>query len=124
MARGGAHKEREAAERRCLVTGETGGKAGLIRFVTGPDGQVVPDILGKLPGRGYYVTAERSVLNEAVKKKVFARGAKAQVTVPDGLIDGIEAQLVKRVTDLIAMARKAGLAIAGFEKVKAALADG
>ncbi len=107
----------------CLVTRDSGPKDGLIRFVTGPDGQVVPDLLGKLPGRGYYVSARRSVLEEAVKKRVFARGAKGPVTVPEGLVDEIDRQLARRVTDLIAMARKAGLAIAGFEKVKAALTN-
>lgn len=86
--------------------------------------QVVPDLMGKLPGRGYYVTADRVLLEEAVAKKVFARGAKAQVTVPEGLVDQVERQLADRVVHLISLARKAGLAITGFEKVKSALADG
>ncbi|MEM9854987.1 MAG: RNA-binding protein [Pseudomonadota bacterium] len=123
MARGGAAKTREAPERRCLVTGETGGKAGLIRFVTGPGGEVVPDVLGKLPGRGYYVSATRPALEQAVAKRLFSKGAKAQVTVPDGLVAEIERQQARRVIDLIAMARKAGLAIAGYEKVRTALAS-
>ncbi|WP_147126603.1 RNA-binding protein [Shimia ponticola] len=123
MTRGGAQKQADGPERMCLVTRDSGPKDGLIRFVTGPDGQVVPDLLGKLPGRGYYVSARRSVLEEAVKKRVFARGAKGPVTVPEGLVDEIDRQLARRVTDLIAMARKAGLAIAGFEKVKAALTN-
>jgi len=123
MARGGQHRDQDGPERKCLVTGDSGPKAGLIRFVTGPDAQVVPDILGKLPGRGYYVTADRAVLETAVARKVFARGARAPVTVPDDLVDEIERQLARRVVDLIALSRKAGYAIAGFEKVKAALAD-
>lgn len=84
----------------------------------------MPDILGKLPGRGYYVTADRKTLEQAIAKKAFARGAKTQVTVPEGLVDEIDRQLAKRVTDLISIARKAGDAIAGFEKVKSALANG
>ena len=67
MARGGHNKERDDAERKCIVTGEVQPKAGLIRFVVGPDNQVVPDILDKLPGRGMYVTADRAVLEEARK---------------------------------------------------------
>ncbi|MEL6914306.1 MAG: RNA-binding protein [Pseudomonadota bacterium] len=122
MARGGATKTRDAPERRCLVTGESGGKAGLIRFVTGPEGQVVPDVLGKLPGRGYYVTADRATLEAAVKKRIFSKGAKAQVAVPEGLVAEVERQQARRVVDLLAMARKAGLALAGFEKVRGALA--
>lgn len=124
MTRGGATKERDAPERRCLVTGERGGKPGLIRFVAGPGGRVVPDVAGKLPGRGFYVTAERAALDRAVEKRLFARGAKAPVEVPDGLVDMIEAQLLRRVQDGIALARKAGRAVTGYEKVKGWLMTG
>ena len=121
MTRGGARVEREEPERRCLVTGETGPRSGLVRFVVGPEGQVVPDVAGKLPGRGMYVTASRPILEQA-RKGQFARAAKAPVTVPDNLAEEVERQLAHRVVDLISLARKGGLAIAGFEKVKEALA--
>jgi uncharacterized protein len=121
MTRGGAKIDREEPERRCLVTGETGPKSGLVCFVVGPDNSVVPDIVGKLPGRGLYVTASRPILEQA-RKGQFARAAKAPVTVPDNLADEVERQLAHRVVDLISLARKGGLAIAGFEKVKEALA--
>ncbi|WP_026147387.1 RNA-binding protein [Limimaricola hongkongensis] len=122
MGRGGMKAERaDGPERKCIVTGDVQPKSGLIRFVIAPDGQVVPDVLGKLPGRGLYVTAEKSVI-ETAKRGQFARAAKAQVTVPDGLAAEVERQQARRVVDLIALARKAGLAIAGFEKVKSALA--
>lgn len=123
MARGGHNKERGEAERKCIVTGEVQPKAGLIRFVVGPDNQVVPDVLNKLPGRGMYVTSDRAVLNQA-RKGQFARSAKQAVTVPDNLADLVEGQLARRVVDLIALARKAGLAVCGFEKVKGWLAGG
>ena len=124
MGRGGVHNSEDLAERKCLVSQESGPKAGLIRFVTSPDGVVVPDILEKLPGRGYYVTSDLYVLEEAVKRKVFARGAKTQVTVPDSLISEIDRQLARRVVDLVSIARKAGRAVTGFEKVKGWLAEG
>ena len=91
MTRGGQNKKLDASERRCIVTGDTQPKCGLIRFVVGPDDQIVPDLLEKLPGRGIWVTADRSTLEQAVKKRLFARGAKQAVTVPDGLIDDLEA---------------------------------
>ncbi len=122
MTRGGAPKDREQeAERRCIVTGETAPKSGLIRFVVGPEGQVVPDILGKLPGRGMWVTASHDALDKAGKGQ-FSRAAKQAVTVPEGLAAEVERQLARRVVDLIALARKAGIAVAGFEKVKSWLA--
>ncbi|GGL55553.1 RNA-binding protein [Wenxinia marina] len=123
MTRGGRQKDRETSERRCIVTGETQPKEGLVRFVVGPDNEVVPDILEKLPGRGMWVTADRDALDKAGKGQ-FSRAAKAPVTVPDGLADEVERQLARHVTDLIALARKSGRAVAGFEKVKAALDAG
>lgn len=119
MSRGGVKTDRtEEPERRCIATGETGPKTGLVRFVAGPDGQVVPDILGRLPGRGCYVAADRAALGTAVKKKLFARGLKQPVTVPEDLADTVEALLARRVVDLISLARKSGQAVAGYEKVK------
>ncbi|WP_170420972.1 RNA-binding protein [Ruegeria arenilitoris] len=119
MGRGGVHNERsEGPERKCIATGEVQPRYGLIRFVTGPDGQVFPDVASKLPGRGVYVSADRKALDTAVGKKLFARGFKAQVTVPQDLVDEVERQLSRRVIELISLARKSGDAVAGYEKVK------
>lgn len=118
MARGGRDKMREDPERRCIATGETHPKRGLIRFVVGPDGSVVPDLMGKLPGRGIWVAAERAALEKAVSRKLFSRAAKEPVVVPETLLADVEAGLVRRVVEFLSMARKAGQAVAGFEKVK------
>ena len=124
MARGGHNKVKDdEATRKCIVTGEAQPKAGLIRFVVGPDNQVYPDVLGKLPGRGMYVSSTREAL-EAASKGQFSRSAKQPVTVPDGLADEVERQLARHTVDMIAMARKAGRAVCGFEKVKGWLAGG
>lgn len=118
MSRGGRDKDRSEPDRRCIATGEVQPKRGLIRFAVSPDGVVVPDILEKLPGRGIWVAAERDALETAVKKGLFARAAKQAVTVPAGLVDAVEAALAKRVTEGIALARKSGIAVAGYEKVR------
>ncbi|WP_299349021.1 RNA-binding protein [uncultured Shimia sp.] len=119
MGRGGRTKDREdGPERKCIATGEVQPKFGLIRFVTGPDGQVVPDILGKLPGRGMWVAADRKALDKAATKGLFARAAKQPVKVPDDLLAQVENQLVRRVVDLVSLARKSGSAVTGYEKVK------
>jgi predicted RNA-binding protein YlxR (DUF448 family) len=123
MTRGGHDNDQDGPERKCIVTGEVQPKAGLIKFVLGPDNQVYPDILEKLPGRGMWVTADRAILDKAGKGQ-FSRSAKKPVIVPDTLVDDVERQLARRVVDLIALARKAGLAICGFEKVKTALDKG
>ncbi|MEQ9260288.1 MAG: RNA-binding protein [Roseovarius sp.] len=119
MGRGGQPKDRaEGPERKCIATGEVRPKEQLLRFVVGPEGQVAPDIAGKLPGRGIWVSPTRAALEKAAQKGLFARAAKAPVQVPEGLVELIEAQLVRRVVELISLARKSGAAVAGYEKVK------
>lgn len=124
MTRGGREKERDEPERKCIATGESQPKAGLIRFCAGPDGQIVPDVLGKLPGRGIYVSATRAAIDKAVKKNLFARAARQTVKAPEGLTDLVEILVLQRTVDLLSMARKAGEAVTGYEKVKDWLVKG
>lgn len=124
MARGGRTKDRDEPERRCIVSGESGPTEPMIRFVLSPDGVVTPDLAEKLPGRGIWVTAAREALETAAKKRLFSRAAKAQAVVPEDLVDLTERLLTRRAMDAVAMARKAGLAVTGFEKVKARLKQG
>ncbi|MGO1075448.1 RNA-binding protein [Inquilinus sp. CA228] len=116
--------EAEGPERRCIATGTVRSKAELIRFVVGPDGEVVPDLAERLPGRGLWVSAEREALRRAQAKGLFAKAARQSVRVPDDLVDRVEALLHRSCIDLIGMARRAGQAVAGYEKVHAWLAEG
>lgn len=124
MTRGGRPKDRDAPERRCIVTRESRTKAGLIRFVVGPEDQVVPDLAERLPGRGIWVSADAAALDKAVSRGLFSRGAKRPVRAAPDLVAQVEAQLARRLVELLALARKAGEAVAGFEKTKAALVSG
>jgi uncharacterized protein len=118
LTRGGREKDHDEPERKCIATGESQPKAGLIRFCLDPEGVVVPDILGRLPGRGMYLSADREAMAKAVKKNLFTRAARQPVKVPDGLADLVEALIRQRTIDLLSMARKAGDAVTGYEKVK------
>ncbi|WP_238367569.1 RNA-binding protein [Mesobacterium pallidum] len=105
-------------ERKCIATGEVRPISELIRFVVSPDDSIVPDIGGKLPGRGIWVSADRAALEKAVNKNLFPRAAKTQVRVPEDLVAQVDRLMARRLIDLISLARKSGDAIAGFEKVK------
>lgn len=118
MTRGGRQTDQTEPERKCIVTGDVQPKSGLVRFVVGPEGQVVADVMAKLPGRGFYVAAERALIEKAVKKGLFARAAKQPVTVPPDLADQVEALLLRRVVETLSLARKANAAVMGYEKVK------
>jgi predicted RNA-binding protein YlxR (DUF448 family) len=124
MSRAGKAKDRDDPERRCIVTGDVQPKAGLVRFVLGPDGLIYPDIAEKLPGRGIWVTADRDVLETAIQKGLFARAAKAPAKTPENMVEMVETALASRVVELISLVRKSGRAVIGFEKVKGWLAEG
>ena len=111
-------------ERTCIVTRQAQPREGLLRFVVSPDGQLVPDLDNKLPGRGMYVTCSRLIIAEAIAKKAFQRAAEGPVTLPFDFLNRLEEQLATRVKNALSLARKAGQAIAGFEKVETALKTG
>jgi uncharacterized protein len=124
MTRGGRRAGRDGPERRCIATGESGPTDRLIRFALSPDGEVVPDLAARLPGRGVWLTADRALAERAVKKRLFSRGFRAQVKAADDLPDRLEALLVERLVALIGFARKAGQAVTGAEKVRARILSG
>ena len=111
-------------ERRDLVTHEVMDESRLIRFVAGPDGQVVPDLGRKLPGRGLWVEASRASIETAVKKNGFTRAAKTKLTAPADLADVVERLLVRRCLDQLGLARREGVLISGFEKSAANIRSG
>ena len=120
----GAHRGEEGSERLCAVTRRTCEPELLLRFVSGPDGSVVPDLARKLPGRGVWLTATRATVLQAVRQKVFARSFKREVIASDRLADLVGDLMLKRVLEYLALANKAGLAISGFAKVDRALDKG
>ncbi|MEM1285619.1 MAG: RNA-binding protein [Pseudomonadota bacterium] len=113
-------------ERLCIVTRQRGDDADLIRFVIDPEGSVVPDVKAVLPGRGAWVTAERSVLQQAIQRKAFARAFKSatQLGGLDDLADRTEQVLRQQARGALGFARKAGLLVTGFAKVESALKSG
>lgn len=91
----------------------------MLRFVAGPDGTVVPDLAGRLPGRGIWLSARRDMVNTAAAKNLFAKVARRKLAAPPDLGNLVERLLAGRCVELLGLARRAGQAIVGFEKVKA-----
>jgi predicted RNA-binding protein YlxR (DUF448 family)/ribosomal protein L7Ae-like RNA K-turn-binding protein len=114
--------------RRCVVTRERLPKERLISFVVGPDRNLVPDLNADLPGRGMWLSAARDVLETARDKgglaRAFARAARGPVSVPQDLPAVLDAALVRRIGELLGLARRAGQAVAGFEKAREWLRSG
>lgn len=110
--------------RRCIVTREAASPDELIRFVLAPDGGVVPDLKRRLPGRGVWVGLDRSRLETAVRKNLFARALRAPARADAGLPDLVDRLLVEDLVGALGLARKAGQAVTGFDQVERAARRG
>ena len=121
---GAREKDGLTSVRRCIATGELRPKAELIRFVADPSGTVVPDLAGRLPGRGLWLSPRREHLERACARNLFAKAAKAPLRVPDDLPTRVEGLLSRRCLELIGLAKRAGQAVSGFQRVASLLASG
>jgi predicted RNA-binding protein YlxR (DUF448 family) len=122
-----ALQERDAAEetvRACALTRVRRPKEELIRFVLSPDGEVVPDLKERLPGRGVWITAAHDAVADAVKRNVFARGLKTEARAPRDLAEKVDRLLAEAALGALAMANKAGEAVFGMAKIEEALHRG
>jgi predicted RNA-binding protein YlxR (DUF448 family) len=118
--RGGDHDAKGGDPlRKCLATGASLPKEKMVRFVASPDGIVVPDTGNELPGRGAWVTADAKAIGKAVAKGLLSRALEAKT--PIDLPVMVEALLIKRALAMLGFAKRAGLVVTGFERVKEAL---
>ncbi len=111
-------------DRTCIVTREATDPADLIRFVAGPDGQVVPDLKRQLPGRGCWIRAERPLVERALQRKLFARALKTDVTAPGDLGELVDRLLAADLAGMMNLARKASQFVSGAMKVDNAVRSG
>jgi predicted RNA-binding protein YlxR (DUF448 family) len=117
-------EEEAGPTRRCVVTGAVCPKSDLLRFVVGPEGDLVPDLDSKLPGRGLYLTPTGQAVADAVKKRSFARVARRQIEVPADLAERLETMIAARAIGLIGLARRGGQVSMGYDQVAAKLKTG
>jgi predicted RNA-binding protein YlxR (DUF448 family) len=117
----GPRTAKPGTARMCALTRQVRPVDELIRFVVAPTGEVVADLKRKLPGRGLWISASKSVLTEALKRGTFAKGFKREVRLSPDFAADTERLMAAGVVEALAMAAKAGRVVAGFAKVESAL---
>lgn len=105
--------------RQCLASGETHPVTEMVRFVVGPDDEVVADVAGRLPGRGLWLSAKRDMIETAAEKRLFSKAAHRPVRVPERLAETVSELLKRRCLDTLGLARRAGLTAIGADQVRA-----
>tara|TARA_B100000686_G_C16777710_1_gene969655 strand:+ start:1050 stop:1661 length:612 start_codon:yes stop_codon:yes gene_type:complete len=110
--------QKDIQAKRCIYTNRALPPFQLIRFAVTPAGDLVPDLKEKLPGIGFWVTAQSDILERARLENTFSIAARRHVSVPDDLLARIIGLLDKGCMDLLGLARRSGAAVAGFERVR------
>ena len=116
-------------ERTCILSRRTAPRKALIRLALSPDGEVLPDVRARAPGRGAWIGVTRAELDPAnAKGKVKAALQRAfktnDVTVPADLGERVEQALRKAVLDRLGMEARAGNLINGADRVETAARAG
>ena len=114
--RNAAPAQNRTAQRRCIVTGDVRARDELLRFVVDPSGHLIPDITGRAPGRGIWLSPDRDSVKTALSRKLFARAARRHLEIDPDLDRKVEELLAIRCIELIGLARRAGQAVAGLKR--------
>ena len=114
---------RSRPQRSCIACRREGDKGTFLRFVISPDGDVIPDLEEKLPGRGAYTCQSISCLRDAVKRRQFNRAFKGavSVSVPADLADLVCRIIEQRIGGYLSLANKAGAITSGGDAVERSL---
>ncbi len=126
---GASGKTASAPERKCILTGVHGARDALIRLALDEGGTVHADLAARAPGRGAWLSPDRSLIASAAAKGklrgVLMRAFKTTViTVPDDLVDRIADGLERRALDRLGLENKAGHLIWGSDRIGDALGAG
>jgi len=81
-------KIRKIPMRTCVVTNEKLEKRELLRVVRTTDGEVIPDLTGKINGRGAYIKKDLEVLEKAKKSKILER--RLETSISDDVYEKIK----------------------------------
>lgn len=108
---------KELVERKCILEGTVKPVSELLRFIV-LNNTLLPDFNKKLPGKGMYITSNRLSLAKALEKKMFNKVSRHNLKIAADFIDMVENLLKQKALESINMARKSGMLITGFEKVK------
>ncbi len=111
------------SERRCVLSGDTSARDGLVRLAISPDGLVLPDAGAKAPGRGAWIGVTRSALEAALAdgslRKALMRAFKgAPLTIPEDLPAKVEAALVRHLGDRLGLELRSGNIVMGSARIE------
>ena len=116
-------------ERKCILSGDHDARDNLIRLALSPEGELLPDVRAKAPGRGAWIGVDRETL-EAARTKGKLRGALARafkgvpLSIPEDLGERIESALRQAALDRLGLEARSGTLLTGSERIENAARKG
>lgn len=116
-------------ERKCILSGGHDARDNLVRLALSPDGDILPDVRAKAPGRGAWIGVDRATLEKAQAngklRGALARAFKSgDLRIPDDLADRIETALRQAALDRLGLEARSGTLLTGTEKIEVAARKG
>lgn len=113
------HKESIENGKMCFLTKKIHNKYQMLRFVVGTDDTLYFDVSGgKLPGRGMWLSSCPTVLDTAIKKNVFSKIAKKNISIPEHFKISIKESIQSYIFNLLNLARKSHTLVLGYQTIK------
>lgn len=115
-------KAEAGPERKCILSGDHGLRDAMVRLAISPDGDVLPDVMARAPGRGAWIGVNRADLEIAVAKGklrgALARAFKgAPLSIPEDLAERIEAALTRSFADRLGLEMRSGKLLLGSDRI-------
>lgn len=122
-------REGNEPERTCILTRDAAPREALIRLALSPDGDVLPDVRAKAPGRGAWIGVTRAALEAAIArgklKGALARAFKGQaLAIPADLPAQIAAALERAALDRLGLEARTGTLVTGSDRIADAARSG
>ena len=116
--------KRHTPKRSCLGCRQVMEQDQLVRYVVSPDGELLVDYRGRLPGRGAYTCLSRDCVRLAVQRRQFQRTFRRDLPTidPDALNEALLVAIESRIINLLGMAKKSGVVLSGGKLVLDAMA--
>ena len=105
----------------CLSSGLKLDQTNLLKFVISPDNSLILDLKDELPGKSFWITSSRKILEASCKENLFSQASLKKIHIPENFLLQVETSLVKQFNATIGFCRRSGLLVWGFEKVRATL---
>lgn len=115
--------------RSCILSRDRAPRDHLVRLALAPDGQILPDVRAKAPGRGAWIGVGRAELEQAIAKKrlkgALSRAFKTNdITIPPDLPALVAAALERNALDRLGLEAAAGMLLTGTDKIEGAARKG